>query len=178
MSESKAGGHDDHESKGWTGKASMYLGTSESVVLAFIGVALVLVALLLLYSSMHDLWFAASHGPREIEHDAIGILNTVLLVMMTMEIVYTVAISLKSHTLNAEPFLIIGSIAGIRRMLVITATSTESENDPGKFHNTLVELGLLALTVVAMTIAIWILRYSQRKYVDQKANSATPVSPD
>jgi hypothetical protein len=30
-----------------------------------------------------------------------------------MEIVYTVAISLQSHTLNAEPFLSIGVIAGI-----------------------------------------------------------------
>ena len=146
-------------------------------MLACIGVALVLVALLLLYSSMHDLWAATSRGTAEIEHDAIGILNTILLVMMTMEIVYTVAISLKSHTLNAEPFLIIGSIAGIRRMLVITATSTESEADPEKFRNTLIELGLLALTVVAMTMAIWILRYSQRKYVETKESSAQPAPP-
>jgi phosphate starvation-inducible membrane PsiE len=170
---STAGGH---EEKGWTARASTYMGSSESVVLALIGVALVMVALLLLYSSMTDLWHAASGGPEVIEHKAIEILNTILLVMMTMEIVYTVAISLKSHTLNAEPFLIIGSIAGIRRMLVITATSTESENDPAKFHNTLVELGLLAATVVAMAIAIWILRYSQRKYVDRKAGETVEAA--
>jgi len=90
----------------------------------------------------------------------------VLLVMMTMEIVYTVAISLQSHTLNAEPFLIIGVIAGIRRMLVITATSTEQETHPDIFHNMLLELGLLAATVVALACAIWILRYSRRKYPD------------
>ena len=47
--------------------------------------------------------------------------------MMTMEIVYTVAISLEAHALVAEPFLIIGAIAAIRRMLVITATSTKDE---------------------------------------------------
>jgi phosphate starvation-inducible membrane PsiE len=166
----------EHQEKGWTARASTYMGSSESVVLALIGVALVMVALLLLYSSMTDLWHAASGGPEVIEHKAIEILNTILLVMMTMEIVYTVAISLKSHTLNAEPFLIIGSIAGIRRMLVITATSTESENDPAKFHNTLVELGLLAATVVAMAIAIWILRYSQRKYVDRKAGETVEAA--
>lgn len=157
-----------HEA-GWTSKASQYMGSSESMVLALIGVALVLVALMLLYAGMTDLWHAANGGTEVIEHKAIDILNTILLVMMTMEIVYTVAISLKSHTLNAEPFLIIGSIAGIRRMLVITATSTDSESDVGKFHNTLVELGLLAATVVAMAIAIWILRFSQRKYVDRAA---------
>lgn len=167
-----SGPKEHHEEKAWTSKVSDYMGTSESAVLALIGVALVLVALLLLYSSMHDLYQATAGGPEKIEHKAIEILNTILLVMMTMEIVYTVAISLKSHTLNAEPFLIIGSIAGIRRMLVITATSTESESDPAKFHNTLVELGLLAGTVVAMAMAIWILRYSQRKYVDLKGEPA------
>jgi hypothetical protein len=53
--------------------------------------------------------------------------------------------------------LIIGMIAGIRRMLVITATATEQEVHPEQFHNTLVELGLLAATVVALAGAIWIL---------------------
>lgn len=154
------------EIESWTSKASTYLGFSESFVLILIGIALVLVALLLLYAGVHDLWVATSGGPELIEHTAIQILNTILLVMMTMEIVYTVAISLKSHTLNAEPFLIIGAIAAIRRMLVITATSTEAEGKPEAFHNTLVELGLLAATVIAMALAIWILRYSQRKYVD------------
>jgi len=158
----------EHNEAGWTATASRYMGNSESVVLAMIGVALVMVALLLLYSSLNDLWHATQGGPEAIEHKAIEILNTVLLVMMTMEIVYTVAISLKSHTLNAEPFLIIGSIAGIRRMLVITATSTDSEGKPDVFRNTLIELGLLAATVVAMAVAIWILRLSQKRYVDAK----------
>jgi phosphate starvation-inducible membrane PsiE len=80
---------------------------------------------------------------------------------MTMEIVYTVAISLQAHTLVAEPFLIIGTIAAIRRILVITATSTEVEYKPDVFHNQLIELGLLAATVIALAVAIWILRHSQ-----------------
>jgi hypothetical protein len=161
--------------KRWTSQAAKLLGASESVVLGLIGVALVLVAVLLLYSSMYDLNEAVRHGPGEIEQKAIEILNTVLLVMMTMEIVYTVAISLKSHTLKAEPFLIIGVIAGIRRMLVITATSTAVAN-PEEFHNMLVELGLLAATVVALASAIWILRYSAHRYV--KAQQAESESDD
>lgn len=165
MSNDKPGGGPQ---KPWTSRAAMLLGTSESVLLLLIGVALVLVAVLLLYSGLYDLNEAVHHGPGEIEHKAIEILNTVLLVMMTMEIVYTVAISLRSHTLNAEPFLTIGVIASIRRMLVITATSTELEGQPEQFHNTLVELGLLAVTVVALAAAIWILRYSAQRYVKAK----------
>jgi hypothetical protein len=154
------------EPSSWTAHAAKILGLSESIVLVLIGVALVLVAVLLLYSSMHDLNAAVHQGVEQIERKSVEILNTVLLVMMTMEIVYTVAISLRSHTLNAEPFLIIGVIAGIRRMLVITATSTEQEQvHPEVFHNMLVELGLLAATVVALALAIGILRYSSHKFV-------------
>ena len=138
-----------------------------------IGVALVLVAVLLLYSSMYDLNEAVRHGTGEIENKAIEILNTVLLVMMTMEIVYTVAITLESHTLKAEPFLIIGVIAGIRRMLVITATSTAVEH-PDEFHNMLLELGLLAATVVALAGAIWILRYSAHRYAKGQGDEGEP----
>ena len=160
MSEKHSG--DNHSGESWTSKAAACLGHSESAVLVLIGISLVMVAVLLLFSGMHDLWKATQAG--EIETKAIEILNTILLVMMTMEIVYTVAISLKSHTLNAEPFLIIGSIAAIRRMLVITATSTEAEAHPEQFHNMLVELGLIAATVLALAGAIWIFRYSAHRF--------------
>ena len=61
----------------WTSQGAQLLGTSESAVLMLIGVALVLVAVLLLYSSMHDLYEAVYRGPGEIEHKAVEILNTV-----------------------------------------------------------------------------------------------------
>ena len=141
-------------------------------MLVLIGGVLVVLAVLLLWSSGMSMIDAAQTG--EIAHRAIEILNSVLLVMMTMEIVYTVAISLESHTLSAEPFLIIGTIAAIRRMLVITATSTEKENNAPVFHETLIELGLLAATVVALATAIWILRRSQAA----KAASAAAAAAD
>jgi len=143
----------------WPHKAAKLLNHAESAVLILIGAVLVVLAVLLLWSGVESM-IDAVHD-HQIPLQAIEILNSVLLVMMTMEIVYTVAISLESHTLVAEPFLIIGTIAAIRRMLVITATSTETEHDPSIFHNTLIELGLLAATVIALAVAIWVLRHSQ-----------------
>ncbi|HEY0253306.1 MAG TPA: phosphate-starvation-inducible PsiE family protein [Kofleriaceae bacterium] len=143
----------------WPIRAANLLGQAESAVLILIGLVLVVLAILLLYTSAEAMIEAVREN--KVAHQAIEILNSVLLVMMTMEIVYTVAISLKSHTLVAEPFLIIGTIAAIRRMLVITATSTENEHDPAIFHNTLIELGLLAATTIALAVAIWVLRHSQ-----------------
>lgn len=143
----------------WPTVAAGYLNTAESAVLVLVGVVLVVLAALLLESGVMSMIASMREGT--IGHEAIEILNSVLLVMMTMEIVYTVAVSLQSHTLVAEPFLIIGAIASIRRMLVITATSTDNERNPEIFHNTLIELGLLAATVISLAVAIWILRHSQ-----------------
>ena len=49
----------------------------------------------------------------------------------------------------------------------------EQETHPELFHNMLVELGLLAATVVALAGAIWILRYSAHKFVKSQ-----PVESD
>jgi phosphate starvation-inducible membrane PsiE len=148
-----------NDKRPWPSTAARYLNQAESAVLILIGAVLVVLAVLLLWSSATAMIDAMRDN--NIPHQAIEILNSVLLVMMTMEIVYTVAISLESHTLVAEPFLIIGTIAAIRRMLVITATSTETEHTADVFHNTLIELGLLAGTVIALSVAIWVLRHSQ-----------------
>jgi phosphate starvation-inducible membrane PsiE len=136
---------------------ALILKRIESVVLFAIAIVLASLAVLLLFSSVQALWVAVVGG--QIRDQAITILDSVLLVMMTMEIVYTVTLSLESHTLLVEPFLIVGAIAAIRRMLVITAESTKIEiSNPDVFRNTLVELGLLAATIVAIAVSIFILR--------------------
>lgn len=140
-------------------RAAAFLKQTESIVLFCIAFILALLAVLLLFSSVQALYVAVAGGV--IRDQAIEILDSVLLVMMTMEIVYTVTISIESHKLDAEPFLIVGAIAAIRRMLVITAESTKLENQPAVFLNTLVELGLLAGTIIVIACAVYILRKSQ-----------------
>ena len=135
-----------------------YLALAERLVLIMIAIVLSVLAVLLLGSGVVALVQSVVEGT--IREQAIEILDTVLLVMMTMEIVYTVTLSLESHTLVAEPFLVIGAIAAIRRMLVITAESTKT-TDGIAFRNTLLELFLLAFIVIVMALSIYILRRSQ-----------------
>lgn len=147
--------------KPWPKVGAHYLGRAESAVLILIGCLLVALAVLMLGSSALSLVHSVQAG--RVHEEAIEILNGILLVMMTMEIVYTVAISLEAHALVAEPFLIIGAIAAIRRMLVITATSTKDEIEhPDVFRNTLIELALLALIVITMALAIYTMRKSEQ----------------
>ena len=138
-----------------------FLKRVESIVLFAIALVLAVLAVLLLISSVQALIVAVTSG--QVRDQAIEILDSVLLVMMTMEIVYTVTISIESHTLQAEPFLIVGAIAAIRRMLVITAESTRIESQPALFQSTLIELGLLAMTILIIAVSISVLRRSQRR---------------
>jgi phosphate starvation-inducible membrane PsiE len=147
------------ERPGWN--AAGFLKRVESIVLFAIAIVLALLAVLLLVSSVQALVTAVTGGV--IRDQAIEILDSVLLVMMTMEIVYTVTLSLESHTLLVEPFLIVGAIAAIRRMLVITAESTKIENQPALFQSTLMELGLLAFTIGVIAFSIYMLRRGQQK---------------
>src|SRR5438552_11885043 len=138
------------EANSVTERVARYLKRAEAVVLVLIAVVLVALAVILLGSSVVSLADAVMRGT--VRMFAIEILDSVLLVMMTMEIVYTVTVSLEGHTLAAEPFLIIGAIAAIRRMLVITAESTSQLSNIELFRSTLVELGLLAVIVVAIAV--------------------------
>src|SRR5258706_9847675 len=151
-----------------------YLERSERIVLSLIAGVLVALAVLLLLSQVVALVQSVLNGT--VRTAAIDILDGVLLVMMTMEIVYTVTLSLQSHKLVAEPFLIIGIIAAIRRTLVITAESSKLLDNGGdaadaaanaiKFQATLLELGLLAFIVGVMAASIYIMRRSQKYQSD------------
>jgi len=147
-----------------------YLNRAENVVLVLIALVLIMLAVILLGSSVVTLITALMTGT--IQNLSIEILDSVLLVMMTMEIVYTVIVSLEGHTLAAEPFLIIGAIAAIRRMLVITAESTKQFENVEVFRSTLLELGLLAVIVVAIAVAIYMLRRSDHfKFREAEADA-------
>ncbi len=159
-----------HEKHDATSVAALWLHRAESLILVLIAIVLIILAIFLLGNSVASvvkLISPASLG-NDVRLPAIDVLDTVLLVMMTMEIVYTVAVSLESHQLVAEPFLIIGAIAAIRRMLVITAESTNVQNNPGEVQSVLMELGLLALIVIAMAASIYVLRRSQQLAPEKK----------
>lgn len=152
-----------------------YLSLAERTVLSMIAVGLVFLALLIFANSIKDIIIALlatnSPNPDTVKAfdtvKAIDILDQVLLVMMTMEIVYTITLSLESRKLIAEPFLIIGIIAAIRRTLVITAKSAQQENNATAFQGSLLELALLSFIVGVMAFSIFMMRRSQKWVVDE-----------
>jgi uncharacterized membrane protein (DUF373 family) len=89
----------------------------------------------------------------------IDLLDRILLVLMIVELLYTVQVSFREHTLVPEPFLIVGLIAATRRILVLTAEFTGMMDKPeAAFRNAMIELGLLTVLVVAMVVSLVLLR--------------------
>jgi phosphate starvation-inducible membrane PsiE len=89
----------------------------------------------------------------------IDLLDRVLLVVMIVELLYTVQVSFREHALVPEPFLIVGLIAATRRILVVTAEFAKLAQAGGTvFLHAMLELGLLTIMVLVFVIALVLLR--------------------
>ena len=90
----------------------------------------------------------------------VDLLDRMLLILMIVELLYTVQVSFREHTLVPDPFLIVGLIAVTRRILVLTAqfaTLFEKGNTEA-FQSAMLELALLTLMVVALVVSLRMLR--------------------
>ncbi len=82
------------------------------------------------------------------------LLDRGLILFIIAELLHTVRVTIQERTLVAEPFLIVGLIAGIRRILILTAQAAQGDSKPGSQ----VELVLLILLVLVMTGAVILFR--------------------
>ncbi|NPA91785.1 MAG: hypothetical protein GXO55_10125, partial [Chloroflexi bacterium] len=92
--------------------------------------------------------------------DVLVVLDKLLLISMLAEILQMVKISMTQRRLSSEPFLIVGLISVVRRILIITAEGTHIVNQASlqHFHALLVELAILALLLFAFVKGLYILR--------------------
>ena len=97
-------------------KSIWFLEHTQDLVTVAVGIILIALASVLLASGIID--FAdgnygsiAAAGPQ--------LLDRVLLVLILVEIVHTVVLSLRAHRLVAQPFIVVGLIAVIRRILFV-----------------------------------------------------------
>lgn len=138
----------------------------EFVLYAVTGVLVAAAAAMALVNAVIAFWdvLTSLGAPREI----IVTIDQLLFVLMLLEILHTVRMSIKEGTLNADPFLVIGLIASIRRVLVITLgsshrTDTWTPAAQAQFNASLAELAVLTGMIAVFVIAIFLLRRSRVK---------------
>lgn len=141
----------------------VYVGTAEVVIYSLLAVLLFITAFAAVASGGVLLWKSIVH--REMVTETLHVLDQLLVVLMLVEILHTVRISIRSHVLVMEPFLAVGLIASIRRILLITleaATLTKqgswSADGASIFRASMIELGLLGFLVLILVFSITLLR--------------------
>jgi uncharacterized membrane protein (DUF373 family) len=143
--------------------ASRIFLTIEQLIYIVLGAILALTAMLALAGTTELLWagFQNWTGTTAV----IEVMDRLLFVLMLIEILYTIRASLQSGTLSPEPFLIVGLIACIRRILVISLENSDIAQ-PAKwsaeraelFQAAMIELGVLAFLIIVMVAAIYLVR--------------------
>ena len=90
----------------------------------------------------------------------LAILDRVLLIFIFVELLNTVEVTIREREIVAEPFLLIGLIAVVRRILLVTA-QLERVVNPEEFQTLLIELGVLTALVIVLSSAIYLIRRTQ-----------------
>src|SRR5438128_12677429 len=129
----------------------------EDVVYAGLGTLLAAIALVLLVAVA--VAFVRALLGDALPDRAVDLLDRILLILMIIELLYTVQISFREHALVPEPFLIVGLIATIRRLLVLTAEFAPLfEKVESAFQGAMLQLGLLTVMIVAVVVSLVIRR--------------------
>jgi uncharacterized membrane protein (DUF373 family) len=141
--------------------------TVEVVAYVVLGIMLAVAVLIGVGGAAVSLW-GAIEANGEAQALVVAV-DRLLFVLMVVEVMHTVRVSFRSGRLVCEPFLIVGLIASIRRVLVITLETSQA-HQPGKWspdaqallNSTMLELSVLGGLILVMVISIFMLRISDR----------------
>jgi uncharacterized membrane protein (DUF373 family) len=89
----------------------------------------------------------------------VGAIDGVLVVIILLDIAHTMLAHLRSSTFPVRPFLAIGVLAGVRDILSASARLTFGGSVAGSdFNHTMISLALGVGVVVALSVALLLLR--------------------
>jgi uncharacterized membrane protein (DUF373 family) len=140
----------------------------EDVVYIGLGLLLAGSSLVLLISGM--IIFGKSLMGGSLGSNVVVLLDRILLILLFVELLYTVQVSFREHALIPQPFLLVGLIAAIRRILVLTAEFAEVQNQSEEvFKHLIVELAVLALLIITLVSSLFLLRNRGEKVAAARA---------
>ena len=130
------------------------LDAFERVAYLAIALALSVPIVMLVFSAAMSMLEVSEVG---VLQTALGVLDRVLLAFIFVELIDTVRVTVRERgILIAEPFLLVGLIAVVRRILLLTAELERASVE--EFRNMLIELGVMTGLVIVLTMALYFTR--------------------
>jgi uncharacterized membrane protein (DUF373 family) len=102
----------------------------------------------------------------------IASLDRIMLILLVVELLYTVQVSFREHAIVPEPFLILGLIAAIRRVLVLTAEFGEVRGNDSVLKYFVIEIAALTVLILVLVGALVLLRRLAAPVVAERAPSS------
>lgn len=150
--------------------ADRVLRIGENIVYSFAGVLLAAGAVIVLATVAWHLVFDLRKG---VEDGVTTALDGLLLVFILLELLAGVRATMKEKKLVAEPFLIVGIIASIKEIVLLTLESKEVyETDNPAFDNAMIEIGVLACVIVLLSVASYLVRRKEREPEEEEQAGA------
>jgi len=126
----------------------------EDLVYIGLGVALALSAVAILVATGID--FGGKIFSGDLPAQIVPLLVRILLILLIVELLYTVQVSFREHAVTPEPFLLVGLIAAIRRVLILTAEFGRASGE-GASTQLVRELAVLSGLIVAIALSLFVL---------------------
>jgi len=93
----------------------------------------------------------------------VEVLDTLLLVFIVIELLSAVRTTLSKRELVAEPFLLVGIIASIKEIVVLSVKAAEDIGTGEQFRDQMWQIGVLGVVVVLLGGTAWLLRLKERE---------------
>ena len=127
--------------------------------LVYLGLGILLAGIVIALLGQSFVSYARTLTGGALTTGVVELLDRILLTLLIVELLYTVKLSFRAHSLVAEPFLLVGLISAIRRVLVLTAElgqwREKGESVPASY---VLELAVLAFLIMALAVSFMLLR--------------------
>lgn len=141
---------------GWSPAA--WLAYVEDAIYLVTAALLALTAVVLVVATGLDL--ARSRAEGSMRQRALKALDSLLLVLMIVELLHTIRLFVSGHALVPQPFLVVALIAGVRRVLILTTEASQYiQSSPEQFKMALREMTLLMVSFLVLAVSIVVLQH-------------------
>jgi uncharacterized membrane protein (DUF373 family) len=135
---------------------SLFAG-AEAAIYVVVGAMLVAVALLILAGTIVNVIERADDN--SVNSTIVFVLSRILLLFIVAELIHTLRLVNLGGRILVEPFLFIGLIAVMRRILIVTA-EFESARGGSEVTEFVIQIGALGGLALLLAISIYLLRRS------------------
>jgi uncharacterized membrane protein (DUF373 family) len=137
------------------------LEVAENLVYILAAFMLLAAAVAVLVATAYGLAVGIADGTADA---VVSALDGLLLVFIVLELLAGVRATVAEHRLIAEPFLLVGIIASIKEIVVLTLKAQETRGSDGsEFSDAMIEIGVLGGLVVGLSVASFLVRRKERE---------------